>query len=265
MSQQDNKPQSSQFGLGLGIGIGMGLIVVVYMAYWLNKQPIEEKPVEVAKVEAPPVVEKKKETPKPKPVAKKPTPKPKKQEVVGNPNEFIIRGKLATGGEPWSSDTIIVRVLWIKNKDDKYKLSREKAELISSTDGLEYKITLKPQPSQYINMNNGVEGNIGRVVAYVDQGKDGKLSITKDKIIAVSKELIRYRSGRFDSAILNEAQQSNIKKEGKGYVIIEQTTNDNNKADWKVTYRNSPAPVHLSAAETHLPKLYTKLIEYQVR
>lgn len=114
---------------------------------------------------------------------------------------------------------------------------------------------------KYLNWNGGVEGNVGRIVAFLDNKRDGRLSLKKDKIIAVSKELIRYRTGRFDNQHLTEAQQHNLRQAGKGYVIIRNMQVTEDRLDWKVVAHQSPARLDLSAAETGLPNMYNTFMK----
>lgn len=215
-------------------------------------KPPEVKPKPVKITKKPPAVTK----PQPEPESK-PTPKPP---VF---RSFTIEGNLSTGAEPLAIQNIVIKILWIKSQQADFKLGLEKAWLTPRETGLSYRLRLRTQSSQFTNWNNGVEGNIGRVIAFLDLEKDGKLSIQKDKIIAVSKELIRYRTGRFDSKTLSEAQQENIRKEGMGYVVVKQVELENEKLDWQVAYRDSPAPVNLSATDTRLPAFYTTMIKMQ--
>lgn len=201
-----------------------------------------------------------------KPVAEKPKPpatEPKSKPARHN-NEFVIQGLLSTGGEPWAADMLRVKVLWLKNKNDQQFLIGRETGLVQATpDGLVYRIILRRQSQEFINWNGGVEGNVGRIIAFVDHQRDGRLTPKKDKILAVSKELIRYRTGRYDKTILNEVQQQNIRQAGRGYVLVRHEEVSDNKLDWKVIARNSPARLDLNATETGLPGMYNTFMKLQ--
>ncbi len=186
-------------------------------------------------------------------------PKPSKAD-----NEFVIQGLLSTGGEPWTANMIIVKILWLKNtKPNQFLLGQETSIVQSTKNGFTYRIRLQPPSSKFLNWNGGVEGNIGRVIAFLDHKRDRQLTQNKDKIIAVSKELIRYRTGRYDKNILNEVQQKNIMLGGKGYVIVRNIQNGEDQADWKVVSNTSPARLDLNAEETSLPNMYNTFMKLQ--
>jgi len=175
---------------------------------------------------------------------------------------FVVQGLLSTGGEPWSANMIVVKILWLKNKNKaQFLLGNETSVAQNTANGFAYRIVLQAQTSKYLNWNGGVEGNVGRVIAFVDHQRDGKLTPNKDRIIAVSKELIRYRTGRYDKTILNTIQQQNIQQAGKGYVLVRNTQQADQKADWQVATDKSPARVDLHAEETSLPNMYNTFLK----
>jgi len=212
--------------------------------------------------------------PKPAPAPAKPK-KPVKQSIDKTPaktlakpakqsNEFVVQGLLSTGGEPWAANMIVIKILWLKNQNHKQFLPGQETSVVQETvNGFAYRIRLNPQAKKYLNWNGGVEGNVGRVVAFLDHKRDGHLTPMQDKIIAVSRELVRYRTGRYDKNVLNEIQQQNIRQAGKGYVIVRNLQIGDNKADWKVVASESPARLDLSAAETSLPSMYNTFMKLQ--
>lgn len=201
-----------------------------------------------------PVVEK-------KPVAR---PEPTRAKPARPTDEFVLRGLLSTAGEPWAARTIAVKLLWLKNKNRQaFLLGKETGMVQATPRGFVYRIVLKPQSAAFTNWNGGVEGNVGRVVAFLDRQRDGRLSPKQDRIIAVSKELVRYRTGRFDSKILNDVQQQNISKAGKGYAIIDNLPLADGQTDWQVVATQSPARLDLNAAETSLPNMYNTFLKRQ--
>ena len=211
--------------------------------------PVITKPDEVKLSDAKPTVSK----------AKPEQPKPAKHR-----DEFIIEGLLSTAGEPWAANMILVKILWLKNKNQQqFLLGKETAVVQQTPNGFAYRIVLRPQGSDYLNWNGGVEGNVGRVIAFVDKKRDARLSLKQDKIIAVSKELLRYRTGRFDKAILNDVQQQNIRQAGKGYVIVRNMQLNGSEADWQVVASESPVRLDLDAAETSLPSMYNTFMKLQ--
>lgn len=225
------------------------------LAKTLPESVPEAKPP-IPAVKPPVAASKKPAAPAPKPVAKAPPKKPR-------PDGFIIEGDLATDGKIRLGKNIIVKILWIRNENGIVKLGLENADLIDSPAGMRYQFRLKQQPKQYTSWHKGVEGNFGRVLAYLDEDKNGEFTIADDRILAVSKELVLYRTGRFDNKILNKAQQENVRKKGKGYLVARQVQQDNQKADWEVAYRASPAFINLSASDTNLAKFYTTMIKLQ--
>lgn len=197
-----------------------------------------------------------------KPVEKKPRQTPPPPAKPGN--EFVIQGLVSTGGEPWAANMIMIKILWLKNKNGRqFMLGRETSMVQATANGFAYRIILKPQTSEFLNWNGGVEGNVGRVVAFVDHKRDGRLTLKRDKIIAVSKELVRYRTGRYDKNILNNIQQQNIQQAGKGYVIVRNVQIDDHNPDWQVVARKSPARLDLNASETSLPAMYNTFMKLQ--
>lgn len=172
-------------------------------------------------------------------------------------NTFVIKGLISTAGEPWSPRHIRVKLLWLKNSGkEQLLLGHENAQLQMTKYGPAYQIVLKSQPANYVSFNGGVEGNIARIIAFLDHQGDGKLSPSEDRIIAVSKEILRYRTGRYDTEKLNDIQQQNIRQAGRGYVFIRNEPDDTGKLDWRVVADKSPVRLDLDAAETSLPAMY---------
>lgn len=201
---------------------------------------------------------------KPKQAVPQPVEKSSPDKPTTQGNEYIIQGLLSSGGEPWAANMIMIKVLWLKNKNNEQFLLGQETSVVQQTpSGFAYRLVLKPQATQFLNWNGGVEGNVGRVIAFLDLKRDGRLSQDKDKIIAVSKELVRYRTGRYDKNILNEIQQRNIKQAGKGYVIVRNTQLDDNKSDWKVVADESPFRLDLNVTETSLPSMYNTFMKQQ--
>jgi len=208
------------------------------------------------------IIEKPAKSLKQKPVAKKPA--QKQAPIEKKDNAFVIKGLISTAGEPWASKLIRVKLLWLKNKDkQEFKIGHENARVQMTQQGLAYRFRLKPQPNAFVNFNGGVEGNIARIIVFVDQQQDGELTPKKDKIIAVSKELLRYRTGRYDKNVLNDIQQQNILTAGKGYVFIRNEPDNEGKMDWRVVADTSPVRLDLSAAETSLPGMYNTFLKLQ--
>ncbi len=252
---------------GLFTGFAFAAIIGGLIVFFLTSNR-ESTPVETPQIVTapPPVVAKPARKEVKKPVVKETVKqtKPAEPRTVKQSNHFIIQGLLSTAGEPWAPNMIVVKVLWLKNKDNQQFLIGKETGLVQMSDnGLVYRIILKPQSKAYTNWNGGVEGNVGRIIAFVDHQRDGRLTPKKDKIIAVSKELVRYRTGRFDKTILNEIQQQNIQKAGKGYVIVRNEPVGEGKMDWKVIGRASPFRLDLSAAETSLPGMYNTFLKLQ--
>ncbi len=127
--------------------------------------------------------------------------------------------------------------------------------------GLAYQFKLKPQPAAYVSYNGGVEGNLARIIAFLDNQQDGKLTADQDKVIAVSKEILRYRTGRFDKAKLNDIQVKNIRQAGSGYVFIRREPVKNGELDWQVVADKSPVRLDLDASETSLPTMYNNFLK----
>ena len=196
----------------------------------------------------------------PKPVAKKQTAtKPKTKTPAPG---FVIKGLISTAGEPWSPRLIRVKLLWLKNKGkQQFLLGHETAQLQMTPQGLAYQFKLKPQPAAYVSFNGGVEGNLARIIAFLDNQQDGRLTAENDKIIAVSKELLRYRTGRYDRAILNDIQEQNIRQAGSGYVFIRREPVKNGELDWQVVADKSPVRLDLDARETSLPAMYNNFLK----
>lgn len=277
MRQQDPKPitlsrTSLIIALLLAALLG-GLIAVLLKPDSKTRAVAEQTPAAVAPKPQPEPKPTPKPVTKPKPV-KPPTTrkatvkKPVKpvHKAVPRPaqrnNEFIIQGRLITGGDPWAANMIRIKVLWLKNKNNQqFLIGREIGVVQATPNGFVYRIRLRPQTAEFINWNSGVEGNIGRVIAFLDQQRDGRLSPKQDTILAVSKELIRYRTGRYDMNVLNKIQQQNIRQAGKGYVVVSHEPIGNNKMDWKVIARDSPVRLDLDATETSLPKMYNTFLK----
>lgn len=270
MSQQQAKQitiskASLIAGLVLALVAG-GAIVYLTLPETQQSQTVTQLAPE-AKPEPAPTPAKKPVEKKAKQTLAKPT-KPAKPAKPTKPtkqkNEFVIEGLLSTGGEPWTANMIMIKILWLKNKNyEQFMLGQETSVVQATPNGFAYRIILRPQSSKYLNWNGGVQGNVGRVIAFLDHKRDGRLTLNKDKIIAVSKELVRYRTGRYDKNILNEIQQQNIQQAGKGYVIVRNMQVGDSKADWKVVASDSPARLDLSAAETSLPSMYNTFMKLQ--
>ncbi|MDH5444412.1 MAG: hypothetical protein OEY52_02580 [Gammaproteobacteria bacterium] len=177
-------------------------------------------------------------------------------------SNFIIKGLISTAGEPWSPNMIRVKLLWLKNRNKQdFLIGHEQAQIQMTEKGMAYRFRLRPQPNKYVSFNGGVEGNIARVIAFVDWQQDGTLSRGKDRIFAVSKEILRYRTGRYDKSKLNEIQIANIRQAGKGYVFIRNEPDANGKLDWRVVADQSPIRLDLDASETSLPGMYNTFLK----
>lgn len=206
-------------------------------------------------------------TKKPAPVTDKKakaTKKPDKAtgKAETNPGQFVIKGLISTAGEPWSTQLIRVRLLWLKNKGKQsFLLGQENAQVQMIEQGLAYQFVLQPQTPGFISFNSGVEGNIARIIVFIDQQGDGQLTPEKDRIIAVSRELVRYRSGRFDNNVLSKEQIAHLAKAGKGYAIVRQEEDASGKIDWRVVADTSPIRLDLDASETKLPGMYNTFLK----
>ncbi|MDH5181554.1 MAG: hypothetical protein OEZ39_15740 [Gammaproteobacteria bacterium] len=176
------------------------------------------------------------------------------------PTDLTIEGYLNTGGIPWAANSVAVRILWLKSGKPEVKLGQETAWFKPEKDGMRYQLQLQAKP-QFINWNNGVEGNIGRVVAYVDMDRDGRFHQQRDKLIAVSEELVRYRTGRYDANALNDSQQADLRKEGSGYLVIKWVQVDANNGGWDVADNGNPAQINLSADNTKLTSVYSAVMK----
>lgn len=234
------------------------------MTYLLLPEPDPVTPVTPVAKELlpPPVVIKEESKPKkPAVVAKQSTPRPATNKVK-KLEGFVIKGLISTAGEPWSANLLRAKLLWLKNSGkQEFLLGHENAQVQLTKHGLAYQFVLRPQPATHVSFNGGVEGNIARVMAFVDYNQDGKLTPGKDRIIAVSNELLRYRTGRYDNKVLNPAQVSNIKKAGKGYVFIRNEPDADGKMDWRVVADTSPVRLDLSASKTSLPNMYNTFLK----
>ena len=252
---------------GLIIGLLLALVSGGGIVYLLQDRPIvspsvtQLAPSPLASPQAP---TQNKAPPK---TIQKPT-APKSQAVTTKPatnnHQFIIQGLLSNGGEPWVANTIMIKILWLKNKDQRQFLPGQETSVVQATqNGFAYRIQLRPQTAKFLNWNGGVEGNVGRVIAFLDLKRDGRLTPGQDKIIAVSKELVRYRTGRFDNAVLKGEQLQNIKQAGKGYVLVRNMQLGDKQADWQVVASKSPARLDLNATETSLPSMYNTFLKMQ--
>lgn len=258
-----NKPKFGHISISKPAFIGSLAVAAVsggLLAFFLSGKPQSPENIPLQIVPEAAVVIKKPTASKKPSTAKKPASKP--SPTTNKPDHFVIKGLISTAGEPWSRQLIRVKLLWLKSKDQQqFLLGHENALIQMTKQGLAYQLELKPQPGRFINFNGGVEGNIARVIAYVDQQGDGNLTPGKDKIIAVSKEVLRYRTGRFNQTLLNDIQQKNILAAGKGYVFIRNEPTANGQMDWRVVADQSPVRLDLNAAEASLPAMYNTFLK----
>ena len=266
MRQQESK-QITLSKAGLLAGLALALVSGGGIVYLLTTKPLPPETTHQATIIQAPKPVNKPPTPTSRPVEKQVSakpPVPEQNKPVKQTDEFTIQGLLSTGGEPWAANMIVVKILWLKNKGGQQFLPGQEGSLAQVTPmGFAYRLKLKPQPNKYLNWNSGVEGNVGRLVAFVDLKRDGRLTPKQDRIIAVSKELIRYRTGRFDKSVLNTIQQENIRRAGKGYVLVRNMQIDEDKPDWHVIATKSPVRLDLNATETSLAGMYNTFMKLQ--